>query len=131
MEVTPLGIIKEVAVLPIAYCNNDINVTTLPFFVQEYKLPSLLLLVKPLLPGSTTMDVNLEQLVKALFPMEVTLEGIVTLGNEVQLSKALFPMEVTLAGIVTLVNEVQLLKALFPMEVTLEPIVIAVIVVLP
>jgi hypothetical protein len=62
MEVTPAGILKEVSVLPIAYCNNDISVTTPLFFVQEYKLPSSLLLVKRLLPESTTMDVSLVQL---------------------------------------------------------------------
>jgi hypothetical protein len=40
----------------------------------------------------------------AEFPMEVTLEGIVTLVRLLQLANAEFPMEVTLEGIVTLAS---------------------------
>ena len=58
--------------------------------------------------GSTVMVIRPMQSENALFPMLVTLLGIVTLFRPVQLENALFPMVVTLPGIVTLVRPVQL-----------------------
>jgi len=44
----------------------------------------------------------------ALYPMLVTLSGMVMLVSPVQLEKALFPIEVTPSGIVTLERSEQL-----------------------
>ena len=57
--------------------------------------------------GRKLMRVRLLQLLKAEFPMLVTLAGIVMLVSLLQLLKAEFPMLVTLAGIVMLVSLLQ------------------------
>ena len=62
-------------------------------------------------------------LLKASFPMLVTLSGIVTDVRPVQPEKAAYPTLVTLSGIVTDVRPVQPEKALFPILVTLSGIV--------
>ena len=63
----------------------------------------------------------------ALYPIQVTLLGIVTFVSEVQPENteplSPFPIEVTLSGIVTLVSEVQSANAELPIEVTLFGIV--------
>ena len=45
---------------------------------------------------------------KALFPIDVTDDGIVTSVSELQLEKHLFPIDVTDDGIGTFVSELQL-----------------------
>ena len=61
--------------------------------------------------------------VKALPPISVTLEGIVTLANFGQFANAALPMLVTPEEIVALVKAVQAANALPPMLVTLVGIV--------
>ena len=48
-----------------------------------------------------------EHLEKASSPIEVTLEGMVTLVKPLQTRKAYLPIEVTLEGMVTLVKPLQ------------------------
>ena len=60
------------------------------------------------------------QSLKAAPPIEVTLEGIVTLVKPLQPSKAERSIEVTLEGIVTLVKTLQPLKTDMPNS-SLEP----------
>ena len=54
--------------------------------------------------------VNLEQLAKALLPMDVTPSGMVIDVNPAHLAKALSPMDVTLSGMVMDVNLAHLKK---------------------
>jgi hypothetical protein len=55
----------------------------------------------------TTIDVRLSQAANAEAPIDVTLDGIVTLVRLVLATNAKSPIEVTLLGIVILVRLVQ------------------------
>jgi len=89
----------------------------------SYNTPSCELYI--VLAELTVIAVRRLQPKKALFPMLVTLSGIVMLVRLVQPSKAPCPMLVKLAlvGNVTLVSPVQFSKALYPMLVTLSGII--------
>ena len=65
--------------------------------------------------ASTVIDVKLRQPAKAVSPMLVTLDEIVTDVKLLQSRKDWIPMLVTPSGIVTDVMPVQAWKALFPM----------------
>jgi hypothetical protein len=56
---------------------------------------------------STTISVREEQLVKAPFPIPITLAGIVREVRDLQSEKALFPIFVTVFGIAIAVREEQ------------------------
>src|SRR5574344_697481 len=85
-------------------------------------------------PSGIVIEVRLEQLLKALFPMLVTPSGIVIEVRLVQLLKAFFKIEVVQPNSIlypppigpAVFNSVQPLKALFPMLVTPSGIVIEV-----
>ena len=64
-------------------------------------------------------EVNPIQFWNALFPIYVTLFGMVIESNPEHCWNASFPIDVTLVGIVTEVNLIQLLNTLLPIDVTL------------
>ena len=97
MLVTLSGIVKLVAVLPMAYCSK-----VLPSLV--YKFPSIDWYA--VLPVSAVMLVSEVQYANAESPMLVTLAGISMLVREVQYANAKEPMLVTLSGITMLFNVV-------------------------
>src|SRR5574344_514889 len=104
MLVTPSGIVIEVRL------EQPLKAS----FKKEVAQPNSILYPPPIGPAVF----NLKQLLKTLFPIEVTLLGIVIEVRLVQLLKAQFPMLVTPSGIVIEVRLEQLLKTPFPMLVT-------------
>ena len=72
--------------------------------------------------GIVSVPVSAQQPKKALFPMLVTLGGIVTFARDKQFLKAASPMLVTLDGIVMLNNLHRPRKAPLPMLVTSDGI---------
>ena len=69
--------------------------------------------------ASIFTDVNELQFIKALYPIEVTLLGIVIELILSQFSNALFPITFNEFGKETFDNDEQFIKQLFPIEVIL------------
>ena len=113
IEVTPLGIV--VTEQPTSKRLLPVSMMALQFSRESYTA----------LPSSTTIEVRFPlQLLKTLFPSEVTLLGMVIEVRLLQPSNALSPIEVTLLGIVMEVRLRQFLNAMNPIEVTPSGMVI-------